>query len=582
MISNIEKLIRKYVLLNAIKHNGKPSVKAVIGKVIAENPELKKSIKEVLNKIEEICNVISKLSIEEQEEMLRREFPETLIEKKEKEEEEKRLPPLPNADKYEEIRTRFAPNPDSVLHLGSARAIILSHDYARMYDGKFILRFEDTDPRLKKANLIFYDYIREDLKWLNCKWDEEYIQSDRLELYYKVAKELIERGGGYVCTCPKNKFRELIASSRPCPCRSLSIETHLDRWEKMLNGTYDEEEAVLRVKTDLHHPNPAVRDWPAMRIIDPEKHPHPRKGKRYRVWPLYNMAAAIDDHYMRITHIIRGQEHFVNTIRQKYLYKHMGWRYPETIHYGRLMIEGGVLSKSKIEQGIKEGVYKGYDDPRLATLRALRRRGIQPEAIRALVYSVGIKPSDAVISWDNLLAYNRQVIDPKSNRYFAVFEYVPLTITNLKQDRIKVELDRHPQDRNRPKRVFELNIVGGNLTLLAEKEDIIKFQGRLVRLIGLMNIKNLHIRRENAFAEFDSFELEKAKKSKAPLIHWLPKEENVDIEVVINDPDKPISGKAEKNLVDEPIGATVQFERKFFARVDGKRGEKIVLYYTSK
>ncbi|RLI97772.1 MAG: glutamate--tRNA ligase, partial [Candidatus Aenigmatarchaeota archaeon] len=183
--------------------------------------------------------------------MLRKEFSEVLIEKR-KREEERKLPPLPNADKYEEIRTRFAPNPDSVLHLGSARAIILSHDYARMYNGKFILRFEDTDPRLKRANLIFYNYIREDLRWLNCKWDEEYIQSDRLELYYKVARELIERGGGYVCTCPKDRFRELIASSKPCPCRNLSIGAHLDRWEKMLNGTYDEEEAVLRVKTDLH------------------------------------------------------------------------------------------------------------------------------------------------------------------------------------------------------------------------------------------------------------------------------------------------------------------------------------------
>lgn len=349
----------------------------------------------------------------------------------------------------------------------------------------------------------------------------------------------------------------------------------------MLDGTYKEGQAVLRVKTDLGHPNPAVRDWPAMRIIDTEKHPHPRVGSKYRVWPLYNMAAGVDDHYMGITHIIRGQEHFVNTVRQKFLYAHMGWNYPETIHYGRLMIQGGVLSKSKIEEGIRQGLYKGYDDPRLATLRALRRRGIRPEAIRKLIYAVGPKSSDAVISWENLLAYNRQIIDPIANRYFAVFNPIRMVVVGLKDGRMEVELERHPEDVGRPRRKFVLEVKDGKLALLVEKADVEKAKG-ITRLIGLMNIKNTRIAGEEAIAEFDSFELERARKAKASAMHWLPLEGNVEVRVVVEDPDRPMVGQGEAGLMEEELDAPVQLERHFFARVDGKGDDWIRLYYTSK
>ncbi len=576
----LERLIKKYALLNAVKHDGRASPKAVLGKVLAERPELRGRARELLEEVSKICEQVSSMKMESQLEELRREFPEMLEEKK-IEKKEKTLPLLPNVERYKQIRTRFAPNPDSVLHLGSARAIILSHDYARMYDGKFILRFEDTDPRLKKANLAFYDYIKEDIRWLNCEWDEEYVQSDRLEIYYEVAEELIRRRGAYVCTCDPERFRELVSESKPCPCRDISVEEHMNRWKAMLDGTYAEGQAVLRVKTDLNHPNPAVRDWPAMRIIDMEKHPHPRVGSKYRVWPLYNMAAAVDDHYMGITHIIRGQEHFVNTVRQKYLYAHMGWRYPETIHYGRLMIQGGVLSKSKIERGIKGGIYKGYDDPRLATLRALRRRGIRPEAIRRLIYDVGPKPSDAVISWENLLAYNRQIIDPIANRYFAVFNPVELIVKGLEDGMLDVELERHPEDEKRPKRKFKLFVKDGKLRLLVEEDDVRKAK-EVIRLIGLMNVHGLKLKGDVAEAEFDSFGLERAKELRAAAIHWLPITGNVEVRAVIDDPDTPMVGLGEEGLMKEEVDAPVQLERHFFARVDGKGEGWIRLYYTSK
>src|SRR2546426_12839989 len=194
----------------------------------------------------------------------------------------KALPPLPNADKYATIVTRFAPNPDFVLHLGSIRAIILSHDYARMYKGHFLLRFDDTDPRLKKSALEYYDLIREDVRWLECQWDAEYIASDRMPVYYEHAEEVLESGDAYVCTCTPDDFRLNVNAGRACPDRSKSPEQNLADWAKMSNGGFSEGEAVLRGKTGLAHPNPAGNKWPPRPIFYALVCPHPTDGSQYR------------------------------------------------------------------------------------------------------------------------------------------------------------------------------------------------------------------------------------------------------------------------------------------------------------
>jgi glutamyl-tRNA synthetase len=355
--NELREIIRKFALLNAIKHDGKAQTGPVVGKVLAERPELRARAKELTALVKEVVEEVNSLPLSDQMRIVEEKWPETLV--KEKVEEEKRLPPLPNTNKYKEIVTRFSPNPDCVLHLGSARAIVLCHEYARTYNGKFILRFEDTDPKLKRPVPEFYDRIREDLEWLGCKPDEVYIQSDRVPIYYEYAERLLGDGNAYVCTCQPQAFREKVLAQKPCPCRDLPSEEHLERWNRMLEGKYMEGEAVVRIKTDLAHPNPAVRDWPALRVIDIEKYPHPRVGTKYRVWPLYNFACGLDDHLMGVTHIIRGKEHLTNMVRQEYMYKHLGWKYPEAIHYGRLKIKGAYLSKSKIVQGMKGRLIQG-------------------------------------------------------------------------------------------------------------------------------------------------------------------------------------------------------------------------------
>src|SRR3990172_5611425 len=237
----LKELIRKTALLNAVQHDGKAQAGPIMGKILGEKQELRTKTKELSALVNEVLSEVNNLSVDEQKRIVTENWPET--QKKTKVEEEKRLPPLPNVEAYAKVVTRFSPNPDCVLHLGSARAIILSHEYARIYKGKFILRFEDTDPKVKKPSLQFYDKIREDLAWLGCQVDEEYIQSDRLPIYYEYTEKLLRDGNAYICTCIPDEFRKKTIQSEPCNCRSLSPEEHLERWKSMLNGGFAEGEA---------------------------------------------------------------------------------------------------------------------------------------------------------------------------------------------------------------------------------------------------------------------------------------------------------------------------------------------------
>jgi len=577
-ISEIKEAIRRIALENAIKHEGKAQIKPVLGKLLGENPNLRAKIKEIASFADEIVKEINRLTLKQQIETVRKLWPELLLKEKEKVEEEKKLPPLPNVEKYEQIVTRFAPNPDCVLHIGSARAIILSHEYARMYNGRFILRFEDTDPRIKRTALEFYDLIREDLKWLGCTWDEEYIQSDRMKIYYEYARVLLEKGHAYVCTCRREDFKEKVQRKQPCPCRNMPPEQNLSRWEKMLSGEYGEGEAVLRIKTDLNHPNPAIRDWPAFRIIDPEKHPHPRTGSRYCVWPLFAFANGIDDHLNGITHIIRGKEHLTNQKRQEFLYRYLGWKYPEAIHYGRLKITGVSLSKSKIVRDVEEGIYSGWDDPRLATFRALRRRGIRPEAIRQMMIDVGPRPADIILSWKNLYAYNRKIVDPIANRYFFIDEPKRMIIKKVNRE-FTANLPLHPDDPKRGRRIFRIKSRDGEACLLISSKDFNRLkEGSLVRLMELFNVEIVSKNEGCIFAEFHSEDYEEARRLNLPLIHWLPEREGIPCEVFMPD-GSVIKGLVEKNLRQSSVDQVVQFERFGFVRID-EINENIKTFFT--
>ena len=576
---DIRELILKAALLNALRHDGKAQVGALVGKVIGQRRELKTKAKELSVLIGKIVSEVNSLTIDEQKKRVEEKWPKAL--KKEKiGDKEKQLPALPNAETYEQIVTRFSPNPDCVLHLGSARAIILSHEYARLYKGKFILRFEDTDPKVKKPVLQFFERIREDLEWLGCKAEKEYIQSDRLPIYYQYAEQLLREGNAYVCTCRPEQFREKSLAKEPCNCRSLSAKENLARWQRMLNGSYGEGEAVVRVKTDIEHPNPAVRDWPALRIIDPERYPHPRVGSKYRVWPLYNIAAGVDDHLLGVTHIIRGKEHLTNQVRQEYMYKHFGWKYPETIHYGRLKIKGAFLSKSKIVQGIREGIYAGWDDPRLATFAALRKRGITPEAVKKMIIDVGPKTADVTLSWENLYAYNRKILDPESARYFFVSEPTKLKVTSVPKV-FTAKLPLHPDKPEMGIREYNVTPEGETAVFWVEKRDVdVAESGKMLRFMELFNVRIESLKNGLVEAVFVTEAYEDARKVKAKLIHWIPEGAEFPCRVVMPDASvkEGVAESACKKLKPDDV---IQFERFGFVRVD-ENDTELTVYYAHK
>jgi len=557
---DVRELALKHALKNAYTHGGKAQLKAVITAIIAEEPEIRKKVKEIIPIVKEVVEEVNKMSLEEQEKLLKERFPEALQEKPK--EVKKGLPPLPNAEKGK-VKTRFAPNPDFYMTLGNARPAIVSHEYARMYEGKFVLRFEDTDPRTKRPMPEAYEAIKEDLEWLGIRWDELYFQSHRMEIYYDLLKELIRRGGAYVCTCPPERWRELRDAGKPCPHRDEPPEVHLERLEKIFAGEYGEGEAVVRVKTDLKHPDPSVRDWVAFRIIDTSKHPHPLTGDEYRLWPTYNFAAGVDDYLMGITHVLRAREHQQNTVKQRFLYEHFGWKMPEVIHFGRLKLEGFVLSKSKMrEMGLRG------DDPRLATIRGLRRRGFAPEAIREIMIEVGVKKSDASISFSNLAAVNRKIIDPKARRVMLVEE--PAEARLELPEPLTAELPWHPKVPELGRRSYE---VRPGETVYLEKKDLIRAKKKGgIRLMELANFRYAGYDEERGqhVLEFESRELDK----RYEIVQWVKE----PVRAVVWRP-----GEGKGCALAEPeareLGGWVQMIRKGYAKVEGVDDSTLHLIY---
>ncbi len=355
-MGDLREEILKYALQNAARYSKSPKKDVVLKRILAEHPELRKDAKNLSTVVQEEIKRIESMSNEAQVETLIKIAPELMEELTAKEREAKRaeigLPELPHA-KGENVVMRFAPNPNGAATLGSARGIIINSEYARMYDGKFILRFDDTDPVLKRPLLDAYDWYLEDCTWLDAEPDEVIVASERIDLYYKYAEELLKKGAAYVCFCPAETFKQYKDHKLPCPHRTASVEENMVNWEKMLNGVYEEKEAVLRIKTDIASPDPALRDWVAFRVL---KKDHPRVGESYVVWPMLDFESAIEDHLLGLTHIIRGKDLMKSEKRQRFLYDHLGWDYPRTMLWGKIkMHEFGKFSTSELRKAIERG-----------------------------------------------------------------------------------------------------------------------------------------------------------------------------------------------------------------------------------
>jgi len=576
LLKKVREVSFKHAVINAAKHRGKADLKAVVSKVVGELPEIRGKIRDCMEIIKSAVEEVNRLTYEELERIARENWPELLEERHV--EREKVLPPLRGAVEGKVV-TRLAPNPDFPLHLGNARPALLSYWYAEMYRGKMILRFEDTDPRIKAPYPEAYSTIKEDLKWLGISWSEEYIQSLRLPIFYSVTRELIGRGGAYVDLCNSKTIRTLRVQGKACPHRELPVEKHLEEFDKMLEGHYGEGEAVLRVKTDLSHPDVSVRDWIALRIIDTSKTPHPVVGDKYVVWPTYNFAAGVDDHLMGVTHILRAREHLTNTIKQKYLYDHMSWKYPETVHFGRLSLEGLVLSKSKMRKLVLEEGIGSLSDPRLGTLQALRRRGIVRETIWKLIREVGIKQTDAKVSLVNLYAINRSIIDPVANRYMAVEEPVYLQLSGFNGE-LEASIPIHPSREEK----YVYRVKSGDIVMVS-RVDFSTIKNVVFRLMGLANFRISHIDVWNDtpvyVAELHSIDYEETRRQSAPIVQWVLWGEFIIGDVIIARGHKIVKKQfyLERRVLSERAGSIIQLYRIGFARVDEVSRDKLTVIY---
>ena len=557
LMDELEEIVFKHALLNAAKHKGSANPGAVMGSIMSSEPELRPRAKEIGPLSGKIVAQVNALSPEEQKAKME-ELGVALEEKKQKKEEG--LPKLPGKNK--DVVMRFAPNPSGPLHIGHARAAIPNGEYVKKYGGKFILRIEDTDP--KRIYEPAYELIQEDLKWLGIEPDEVYYQSDRFEIYYQYAEELIKRGAAYMCTCDGGEFKKLKDNCQACPCRDNTVEENMELWKKF--PEMEAGEAVLRVKTDINHKNPAIRDWVAMRIVEEE---HPRMGTKYRVYPMMNFSVSVDDHLLGMTHVLRGKDHLANSEKQKYLYQHMGWEIPEFIHYGRLKMEDIALSTSKAMAGIEDGTYSGWDDPRLGTLKAIARRGIQPETITQLMVEIGIKMSDSAISWKKIYGLNRNIIEQKVNRYFFVPNPVKIDIADVPEEDLGLAIERplHPDFEER-----------GNRTLVFNSEVYIPQADLSDGISRLMDAVNVEIKDKDVVFHSKSFE--DARDAKARIIQWVPTDA-IKAKVVMDDA-SVTEGLCEVDCKDLKVGDIVQFERFGFARLDEIKDDELIFYYAHK
>jgi glutamyl-tRNA synthetase len=338
----------------------------------------------------------------------------------------------------------------------------------------------------------------------------------------------------------------------------------MDKFEKMLAGDYEEEKAIFVVKTDLKHPNPAIRDFVGLRIV--KSTPHPLKGDKYCLYPMMNFSVAIDDHFLGLTHVLRGKDHLNNTQRQAYLFDYFGWKVPHYTHYGLVSVPDAILKTSTVGKGIKTGEYSGWDDVRLGTVRALAKRGFRPEAIRNYWVDCGIKETDVEFSWDNIYAYNKAIVDKTANRYFFVWDPVPLQICGVNE--LHSRAPRHPDHPELGNREFQLN--SPIIIYVVEKDLDTAMEAGKVRLKDLGNVEF-----RSGKALYQGNDLSVLKEGYR-IIHWVP--DNCTPATVMMPTGERKDGFVETMPADEE-GKVVQFERFGFVKVE-KVSPKLMAYFT--
>ena len=473
MDEELKKEIRKLALQNAFEHGGETRDKIILGKILGTKPEFRTKVKEISEDISKIVSDVNQLSSDEQKKEIDENFPEILA-PKEKIIEREGLPELKDALQGKVI-TRFPPEPNGYPHIGHAKAAIINSEYAKMYGGKFILRMDDTNPEAERME--YHAAIKVGLEWLGIEFDTVKSTSDDMELFYEKGIELINSGKAYVCKCKREDISKNRRGRKACKCSLEDIEKNNKNWEKM-QEKFKPGDAIVRFRGDMKADNAVMRDPVLLRIIEGK---HYTLGEKYRIWPSYDFAVALEDSIDGITHAFRSKEFELREELIGAILDALNMRKPYQGFFSRLEFKGMPISKRIIRPLIEEGKVSWYDDPRLPTLEALRRRGIKPEAIRKFIMSLGLTKANTLAPFDALEAFNRKFVDPTSIRLFMVSNAKKLTVKNLSMT--SVEISNHPVN-DMGKRKIEID---GNFFISGEDASDIK-EGMQIRLLGLGNI----------------------------------------------------------------------------------------------
>ncbi|MDY3978598.1 MAG: glutamine--tRNA ligase/YqeY domain fusion protein [Tidjanibacter sp.] len=350
------------------------------------------------------------------------------------------------------IQTRFPPEPNGYLHIGHAKSICLNFGLAQRYGGKCNLRFDDTNP--VKEDTEYVDSIKEDIKWLGFDWALERYASDYFDQLYVWAKQLIEKGLAYVDDQTQEEIRlgrgTISEPGRESPWRNRSVEENLRLFEEMKNGSYADGEKVLRAKIDMAHPNMLFRDPIMYRILHTEHH---RTGNKWCIYPMYDYAHGESDSIEHITHSICTLEFDVHRPLYDWFIAQLGIFPSHQYEFARLNITYTVMSKRKLLQLVKEHFVNGWDDPRMPTICALRRKGYTPASVRAFAERVGVAKRDNVIDLSLLEYCVREDLNRTAERRMAVIDPLKVVITDYPEGKSECfEAVNNPEDETVGKR----------------------------------------------------------------------------------------------------------------------------------
>ncbi len=368
------------------------------------------------------------------------------------------------------VATRFPPEPNGYLHIGHSKSIWLNFTIAEEFNGTCNLRFDDTNP--EKEDVEFENAIKEDVEWLGYKWSGLYYASDYYDKFYECAIELIKQGKAYVCELTAEQTREyrgkLGEAGKESPFRNRSVEENLELFEKMRKGDVEEGKAILRAKIDMASPNMNMRDPAIYRV---KKLKHHRTGDAWPIYPMYDFSHCISDALEGITNslcTLEFEDHrplydwFLDQLQPLVNHKH-----PQQTEFSKLKLTYNIVGKRDLRRLIEEKHVDGWDDPRLPTLRALRRRGVSPRAIRGLSEQVGVTKKESVIDMGTFEAIIRDDLNVHAPRAMCVLDPVKVTITNWDASKTEeLEAPSHPNNEEMGVRKLKFS-----KTVYLERED---------------------------------------------------------------------------------------------------------------